>query len=521
MNEIKCPKCGEAFTVDESGYIAIVEQIKNAEFQKELKEREELFKVATDKEVELTKANAQRIFDQAQANSNSEIEKLKAVIESTQKEKQSELELADANAKANLEKSLAESNKEIERLNALVCSTQKEKESSLEIEKANAKASLEKNLAESNAEIERLKVQIESTQKENNSKAELERATAKANLEKNTADLKTEIEKLKSELKQAEYQKELAVSAEQLKGQSAISEKEKEISSLQFKSENLVSAHELKIKVLEDSYKDKLSEKDEQINFYKDLKAKQSTKMLGETLEQHCELSFNQVRHVGFPTAYFEKDNDARSGSKGDFIFRDFTENGTELISIMFEMKNEADETATKKKNEDFFKELDKDRKEKKCEYAVLVSMLEKDNEYYNNGIVDVSHKYPKMYVVRPQFFIPMITLLRNAAKNSAEYKEKLAEIQNQNIDISNFESQINEFKDKFGRNYRLASEKFQTAINEIDKTIEHLEKTKKALLSSEDNLRLANKKAEDLTIKKLTKGNSTMIAKFAELEKE
>ncbi len=441
MNEIKCPNCGEVFTVDESGYAAIVEQVKNEEFQKELKEREKLLKIAADKEVELTRSNAQHALEQAQVTASAEIEKLKSIIDNAKKDKQSELEIAEANAKANLEKSLAESNQEIERL--------------------------------------------------------------------------------KSKLDQAENQKELAVNAEQIKWQTAISEKEKEVTSLQLKSENLVSTHDLEIKVLEDSYKGKLSEKDEQINFYKDLKAKQSTKMLGETLEQHCEISFNQVRHVGFPTAYFEKDNDARSGSKGDFIFKDFTDNGTELISIMFEMKNEADETSTKKKNEDFFKELDKDRNEKNCEYAVLVSMLEKDNEYYNNGIVDVSHKYPKMYVIRPQFFIPMITLLRNAAKNSAQYREQLAEAQNQNIDISNFEYQMNDFKDKFGRNYRLASEKFQTAITEIDKTIEHLEKTKKALLSSEDNLRLANKKAEDLTIKKLTKGNPTMTAKFAELDAE
>ncbi len=441
MNEIKCPKCNEIFTVDESGYIAIIGQVRDAEFQKELKEREKLLKQSVDNKVETAKANA--------------------------------------------------------------------------------KAELVESLAESKAEIERLKLQVESTQKENKDKVEIEKVNAKATLEKTTAELQSKIEKLTSKLEQAENQKELAISAERLKGQTAISKKEKEISSLQFESKNLVSTHELKMKTLEDSYKDKILEKDEQINFYKDFKAKQSTKMLGETLEQHCEISFNEVRHIGFPTAYFEKDNDARSGSKGDYIFKDFTDNKAELISIMFEMKNEADETATKKKNEDFLKELDKDRNEKKCEYAVLVSLLEKDNDYYNNGIVDVSHKYPKMYVIRPQFFIPMITLLRNAAQNAAQYKDQLLEVQNQNIDIANFENQMNDFKDKFGRNYRLASEKFQTAISEIDKTIDHLEKTKKALLSSEDNLRLANKKAEDLTIKKLTKGNPTMIAKFAELEKE
>jgi hypothetical protein len=241
--------------------------------------------------------------------------------------------------------------------------------------------------------------------------------------------------------------------------------------------------------------------------------------MIGESLEQHCEMEFNKLRATGFQNAYFEKDNDARSGSKGDFIFRESSEDGVEFISIMFEMKNEMDETSTKHKNEDFFKELDKDRREKGCEYAVLVSLLEADNEFYNTGIVDVSYRYPKMYVIRPQFFIPLITLLRNAALNSLEYRRELAIAQNQNIDITNFEHEVNDFKDKFSRNYRLASERFNKAIDEIDKTIDHLQKTKEALLSSENNLRLANNKAEDLTIKKLTKGNKTMSEMFAELE--
>lgn len=240
--------------------------------------------------------------------------------------------------------------------------------------------------------------------------------------------------------------------------------------------------------------------------------------MVGETLEQHCEIEFNKLRATGFQNAYFEKDNDAKTGSKGDFIFREFADDGTEFVSIMFEMKNEMDETATKHKNEDFFKELDKDRNEKKCEYAVLVSLLEADNELYNTGIVDVSYKYPKMYVIRPQFFIPMITLLRNASLNALQYKQELAVIRNQNIDISHFEEDMNEFKDKFSRNYRLASEKFKKAIDEIDKTIDHLQKTKEALLSSENNLRLANNKAEELSIKRLTRNNPTMAAKFAEL---
>jgi hypothetical protein len=266
---------------------------------------------------------------------------------------------------------------------------------------------------------------------------------------------------------------------------------------------------------------DELKSKDELIERYKDMKAKLSTKMLGETLEQHCEVEFNRLRATAFQNAYFEKDNDSSNGTKGDYIFRERDTNGNEIVSIMFEMKNEADATATKKKNEDFFKKLDDDRTEKKCEYAVLVSLLEADNEFYNTGIVDVSYKYPKMYVIRPQFFIPIITLLRNAALNSLKYKAELAEVKNQNIDISNFEDKLNKFKEGFARNYGLASQKFNSAIDEIDKTIHHLQKVKENLLSSENNLRLANEKAEDLTVKKLTHGNPTMKAKFSELDNE
>ena len=275
----------------------------------------------------------------------------------------------------------------------------------------------------------------------------------------------------------------------------------------------------LKESTLKAEYNAMLKAKDEAIEFYKDLKTKMSTKMVGETLEQHCEIEFNKLRATGFQNAYFEKDNDARTGSKGDYIFRDKTDDGVEFISIMFEMKNEMDTTATKHKNEDFFKELDKDRKEKSCEYAVLVSLLESDNELYNSGIVDVSHKYEKMYVIRPQFFIPIITLLRNAALNSVDYKRQLMDIREQNIDISHFEDDMNDFKEKFARNYDIASRKFKTAVEEIDKTIQHLQKTKENLLSSENNLRLANNKAEELSIKKLTKNNPTMAQKFAELK--
>lgn len=519
MNEIKCPKCGEEFTVDESGYIAIVGQVRDAEFQKELQQREKLLNEAKENEVQLVKVEAERELEKSSFEANQEIERLKALVTSTQKDKNSELELAGANAKADLEKNLSDSNQEIERLKALVTSSQKDKDSELEIAEANAKANLAKSLSDSNQEIERLKALVTATQKDKDTELELAGANSKIAMEKSLSESNQAIERMKGKLEKVEYEKELAVSVEVLKGQSNLSAKEKELSSLQFKSESIETTHELKLKVLEESYKDKLSEKEEQISFYKDLKAKQSTKMLGETLEQHCEIAFNQIRPAGFQNAYFDKDNDARSGSKGDFIFKDFTENGVEFISIMFEMKNEMETTATKKKNEDFFKELDKDRNEKNCEYAVLVSLLESDNEYYNSGIVDVSHKYPKMYVIRPQFFIPMITLLRNASKNSSQYMEQLAELKNQNIDISNFENEMFAFKDSFGKNVLWASERFSDAIKNIDDTIKLLTKMRENLTLSEKHLNTANTKAQDLSIKKLTKGNPTMIAKFAELK--
>ena len=294
-----------------------------------------------------------------------------------------------------------------------------------------------------------------------------------------------------------------------------IAEGKTEIITLKGKLSAQETEIQLKEKSLKEQYEEKLKSKDEQIEYYKDFKARQSTKMIGESLEQHCLTQFNTIRMTAFPTAYFEKDNDARTGSKGDFIFRESSEDGTEFISIMFEMKNEADTTATKHKNEDFFKELDKDRREKHCEYAVLVSLLEIDNEYYNNGIVDVSYKYEKMYVIRPQFFIPIITLLRNAALNSLKYRQELQIVKNQQLDILHFEENMNAFKEGFARNYRIASERFNTAIDEIDKTITHLQKIKDALLSSENNLRLANNKAEDLSIKKLTKNAPSVKAMF------
>ncbi|VXB47176.1 conserved hypothetical protein [Flavobacterium sp. 9R] len=377
---------------------------------------------------------------------------------------------------------------------------EKEKDSAIKLAEANIKNSLQEDLTKKDKEILELK------------------AKSERELSEKLATKESEISQIKAKLDNAELEKKLSVTE-------AIHKIEKERDDLV----NSLSNKETEKQLLEKSLKEKfdaelktkdeiIKMKDEEIALRKDMKLKLSTKMVGETLEQHCETEFNKLRATAFQNAYFEKDNDSRSGSKGDFIYRENDDQGNEIISIMFEMKNESDQTATKKRNEDFFKELDKDRTEKKCEFAVLVTLLESESEYYNTGIVDVSHKYNKMYVVRPQFFIPIITLLRNASMNSMQYKAELNLIRNQNIDITNFEDNINKFKEGFAKNYDLASRKFKTAIDEIDKTIDHLYKTKEALLSSENNLRLANNKAEDLTIKKLTHGNPTMKAKFDEL---
>lgn len=343
-------------------------------------------------------------------------------------------------------------------------------------------------------------------------------------LAKQEASQTKKIAELEAKLKQAETDKELAITKAlvpvEKELESAKSDLKTKTSEAKLREESLVAQVKLRETALKTQYEGALKLKDEEIDRLKDLKSKLSTKMVGETLEQHCQTEFNRLRATAFQNAYFEKDNDARTGSKGDYIYRETDEQGNEIISIMFEMKNENETTATKHKNEDFFKELDKDRREKNCEYAVLVTLLEADSELYNTGIVDVSYKFEKMYVIRPQFFIPMITLLRNAALNSMKYKAELAVVRNQNIDITNFEENIETFKQAFARNYELASKKFSTAIDEIDKTISHLQKTKEALLSSENNLRLANNKAEDLTIKRLTRGNPTMAEKFAKLKR-
>lgn len=436
MQEIKCPKCGEVFVVDESGYANIVKQVRDKEFAKELKKREEELKDAQQKDLDLVRLEQKNQLDKALSAKDAE---------------------------------LSEKDKKIQELEACI----KNNEISRNLAVSEAVNAKEKEISQTKDEINTIKADFLAKNMER---------------DKELAEKNTEIIRLKDQLSNKDMEKQLG-------------------------EESLKREYEAKLK-----HKDEqLKEKDEQIDYYKDFKARQSTKMVGESLEQHCLTQFNSLRMTAFPTAYFEKDNDAKSGSKGDFIFRESME-GTEFISIMFEMKNEMDETATKHKNEDFFKELDKDRREKKCEYAVLVSLLEMDNELYNNGIVDVSYRYEKMYVIRPQFFIPMITLLRNAALNSLKYRQELEAAKNQQLDIAHFEENMNAFKQGFGRNYEIASKKFKTAIDEIDKTITHLQKTKEALLSSENQLRLANNKAEDLSIKKLTKNAPSVRKMFEEI---
>jgi len=391
-------------------------------------------------------------------------------------------------------------------LNERLLLAEQDKKAAIELAETKIASEMEKKVAKKDVEIERMKVELKSN-------AELIHATVTGNLKDEAAKKDTEIARLTEELKSADIVKQLALKV-------ALGKVEKERDDLKRDVESKESEKKLLESSLKEKYETQIKDRDDAIERLKDMKAKLSTKMVGETLEQHCEIEFSKIRSAAFPMAYFEKDNDSKSGSKGDYIFREADSAGTEFISIMFEMKNENDETATKKKNEDFLKELDKDRKEKGCEYAVLVTLLEPNNDLYNGGIVDVSYRYPKMYVVRPQFFIPMITLLRNAAQNSLKYKTELALIKAQNIDIANFEDELNKFKDAFGKNYDIASNKFKTAIDEIDKSIDHLQKTKEALLGTDRNLRLANDKAQDVTIKKLTRSNPTMAAKFEELNK-
>ncbi len=511
MSQIKCPNCGTVFQVDESQYHEILQQVRNEEFEKELNERQknsnQIIQSKLEKEYE-SKLNQKTLeIKELQANKELEIKQLQSDFNQKQNDKEQEVISLKEKLEANTQLTKSETQKEYqEQLN----------QKDLEISKLNAKLDqiLSQNKINESKTEQEYKLQLQAKENEiqalknnisNNEKV------LKANLE-NTYQSKLneknlEIQSLKQDIDKAKVENELNVKSIK--------------QDLQNQIEQDKMKYQLQEKNLQEKYDTLLQTKDEQIAYYKDFKLKQSTKMIGESLEQHCEIEFNKLRATGFQNAYFEKDNDARTGSKGDYIYRELDENGVEIISIMFEMKNENDKTATKHKNEDFLKELDKDRNEKNCEYAVLVSMLEPENELYNTGIVDKSHRYPKMYVIRPQFFIPMITILRNAALNSLQYKNELQLVRNQNIDITNFEESMNDFKQKFSRNYELASKKFNIAIEEIDKTISHLQKTKEALLSSERQLQLANNKAENLTIKRLTRNNPTMKQKFDELKKD
>lgn len=463
MKEIKCPHCGQLFTIDESNYDSIVKQIRDHEFYDELKKRETEYNEKLELQKELVTKDLMGKATVKLNEQKAEIESLKNQLKLVEKEHENELNLKTSSLK--------------EEINTLNATKQSE---------------INKITASKDIEISELKSKANAT----------------------VSDLKSKIEVLNQQVKNGDTEKELAVNK-------AISElketKDLEINKAKNELEIYKSEMANKFDSMKDSYEQQLSAKQELVDYYKDFKTKMSTKMIGESLEQHCANEFNKNRMGMFRNAYFEKDNEVVEGSKGDFVFRDFDEDGVEIISIMFEMKNEADTTSTKHKNEDFFDKLDKDRNRKKCEYAVLVSLLENDSELYNEGIVDVSYRYPKMYVIRPQFFIPLITLLRNAALNATEYKKQLLIEKNNNLDIAHFEESMENFKVAFGKNFETASKKFSTAIDEIDKTIDHLKKVKENLLSSDRQLRLANDKAQDLTIKKLTKNAPSLAGKFKE----
>ena len=461
MNEIICPHCGKAFKIDEAGYADILKQVRDSDFEHQLHERLEL----------------------------------------AERDKRNAVELARAQLGAELQKQGAEREAEIQRLKA-----------QLEAGEVARQLAVTQALSDVEKQRDALARELDKARQETQTVRQLAEAQRMAELQKAAASKDSEIQGLKARLAEVELTQKLAITE-------ALANVEKQRNELQASLAQARLEKQLAEQSLKERYEVQIKDRDDAIERLRDMKARLSTKMVGETLEQHCETEFNRIRATAFPRAYFEKDNDASTGSKGDYIFRDADESGTEIVSIMFEMKNESDATATKKRNEDFLKELDKDRTEKGCEYAVLVSLLEPDSEFYNTGIVDVFHRYPKMYVVRPQFFIPIITLLRNAAMNSVKYKTELALVKAQNIDITNFENQLETFKSAFARNYDLASGHFQKAIAEIDKSIDHLQKTKDALLGADRNLRLANDKAQDVTIKKLTRGNPTMAAKFAELK--
>ena len=460
MHEIICPHCSKAFKIDEAGYADILKQVRDGAFEQQLHERLELAEQDKRNAVELAQAQVASDMQKSAVAKDSEIQALKA-----------KLDAGDVARKLAVTEALSDVQKERDALANELAQAKRDKLAATELAEAKLASGLQNAAATKDAEIQGLKAKLDATE-----------LAQKLAISEALNGVERERDELKNGLARAELEKQLAEQS------------------------------------LKDKYQTQIKDRDDQIERLRDLKARLSTKMVGETLEQHCEIEFNRIRAAAFQRAHFEKDNDARTGSKGDYIFRDSDESGAEIVSIMFEMKNESDQTATKKRNDDFLKELDKDRTEKGCEYAVLVSLIEPESELYNSGIVDVSHRYPKMYVVRPQFFVPLITLLRNAALNAMKYKSELALVRSQNVDITKFETQLDEFKASFGRNWRLASEGFEDAIKRIDEAIKDLEKTKEALHKSANNLRLANDKADDLTIKKLTRGNPTMAAKFAEL---
>ena len=539
MHEIICPHCKKAFKIDEAGYADIQKQVRDSEFdkqreelEKQLHERLQLAEQEKRNAVALEQARMAGELTSSAANKDAEIQDLKNQLEAA----------ALANRLA-LAQALSGLEKERDGLLNQLTQAQSEQQSAEQLAATRLQAELEKTAAAKDAEIQRLKAQLDGeavarqlavntavsdaqkqrdelaqqlhqTLLEKKAQADLAQARLESELQKAATSKELELQTLKSQLDATSVSHQLAITE-------AVGKVQQERDTFKNHLDRAALEKELAEKSLKDKYETQLKDRDEAIERLRDMKAKLSTKMVGETLEQHCEIEFNRIRASAFPRAYFEKDNDASSGSKGDFIFRESDDAHTEIVSIMLEMKNENDQTATKKKNEDFFKELDKDRSEKGCEYAVLVSLLEPDNELYNSGIVDVSHRFPKMYVIRPQFFIPMVTLLRNAALNSLHYKSELALVKAQNVDITRFEAQLDDFKTAFGRNWRLASDGFDEAVKRIDEAIKDLEKTKEALYKSANNLRLANDKAEDLTVKKLTRGNPTMAAKFAELRNE
>ena len=547
MNEIKCPKCGTVITVDENDYESIVKQVRDQEFAQELAERQRLLESERERALEVARAQAAAELQRATSERDARIQKLEAdSAQKLQKEtsardaKIAQLEAARESdvqsARAELTKAFSESaaarEAKIAELTAQLAAASRETDLVRSQVTAEAQQAAQKAQADLSREVDRLRAEL--AQQKNAS--ELAQARAREELSHDVAARDAQIANLKAQLDRDATERTLAVERAVSDARSkyeadcsemaralerAKSDVQREHDARVAQEATLKAAHELELAQERKSKEELVRYKDEEIERLRDMKARLSTKMVGETLEQHCETQFNQLRATAFPHAYFEKDNDASDGTKGDFIFRERDDAGNEIVSIMFEMKNENDTTATKHKNEDFFKKLDSDRKKKGCEYAVLVTLLEPESELYNTGIVDVSYRYEKMYVIRPQFFIPMITLLRNAGMNALAYKQELELVRQQNIDVTEFEEKLLGFQEGFSRNYDLASRKFQTAIDEIDTTIKHLQKVKDNLISSENNLRLANDKAQGLTIRKLTRNNPTMKAAFAEAREE